>query len=70
MSEIKDGELLPMIGGPCDGNTCRVDRFFPMLDGGMLPGGTVVTKNGTRHAYKLDTEQRAWLYCGPDRSTP
>jgi hypothetical protein len=55
---IHDGDILPMIGGPKDGEDRRVDFLFEFLNGGVAPAAV----SYGQHFYRLDHERRAWVY--------
>lgn len=59
---IKDGEPLPMIGGPLDGERYRVEFALPFLNGGIAPGAVSFGPRESRYFYVLDHERRAWVY--------
>ena len=54
---MKCGDVLPIIGGPLDGDEKRVDTLFPWAPD-FLPGGFVLGD----HKYEL--RDGAWRYVG------
>ena len=59
--EITNGEMLPMVGGPLDGEKRMVNFICPFLNGGLAPAGIVFDG----YSYLLNKEKKCWEYkCG------
>ena len=56
--KIKDGDILPMVGGPLDGKKKAVNFVFPFLNGGLAPAGISFDDC----FYLLNKEKRCWEY--------
>lgn len=63
--KIKDGELLPIIGGPHDGLYRKVSVIIPTMAGGVPSSALMFGP----HQYRLDSENRRWVYVGCDAPT-
>lgn len=54
---ILNGETLPLIGGPHDGETHDAVWLFPWIE---MPASLVKFDDGSK--YELDRERRAYVY--------
>ena len=58
--DIRDGEVLPVVGGPLDGETRAISVLFPNLDGGVPAAGFMHGQDW----YRLDAKDRRFVYVG------
>lgn len=59
---IQDGDELPMVGGPFDGQKHTVSFVMPFLNGGVAPAGISFTKGTKQIFYTLNHQKRCWEY--------
>lgn len=62
---LQDGEVLPLVGGPYDGDERAVSVLLPELDGG-LPANVLAIGSS---CYTLNAEKRQWEYMPPGFKT-
>lgn len=55
---INNGDTLPVVGGPADGTTHKVEWLFPFLES----PATILRFD--EHYYVLDKKKRAYIYQG------
>lgn len=55
---INDGDVLPVIGGPADGTTHKVEWLFPFIE------SPAMILQFDEHYYELDRQKRAYIYRG------
>jgi hypothetical protein len=65
---VRNGDVLPMVGGPLDGRRRQVDFVLPFLNGGLAPAGWSCKINGVIHFYNLDTKTRCWQHQESDHA--
>ena len=57
--KFEDGEMLPLVGGPHNGENAPISIIFPFLDGGV-PSSLYNYKGCF---YSLNRKKRCWEYC-------
>lgn len=60
--DIRDGEMLPCIGGPINGELRKVFLLF-QFPGGDMPSSMM--RVGGEHWYCLNAQKRQWIYQEP-----